>query len=237
MNTPLIVLSLTAATIAFIHTLIGPDHYLPFIVMARAKKWNTAKTVIVTFFCGVGHILSSVILGIIGIVLGIGVMKLEALEAFRGNLAAWALISFGFAYFVWGVHKAVKNKPHRHLHIHGGDKYPHSHLHAHSGGHVHVHSSKDKNITPWILFTIFILGPCEPLIPILMYPAAKNSIHGLFLVIAIFGGITIVTMLGVVMVSLKGISFIHLGRFERYVHAAAGGTICLSGLAIQFLGM
>ncbi|MCK7539173.1 MAG: hypothetical protein MZV63_53745 [Marinilabiliales bacterium] len=35
-----ILLAGTAVTIGFIHTLIGPDHYLPFIVMGEARKWS-----------------------------------------------------------------------------------------------------------------------------------------------------------------------------------------------------
>ena len=92
-------------------------------------------------------------------------------------------------------------------------------------------------MAPRILFTIFILGPCEPLIPILMYPAAKNSIPGLLLVTGVFGSVTILTMLTIVIVSSWGLSFVRLGKLERYAHAIAGATICLSGLAIQFLGL
>ena len=235
MSKEILMLCIAASSVGFIHTLFGPDHYLPFIVMSRARGWSAVKTAVVTLLCGIGHILSSVVIGIAGIIFGIAVMKLEALEAFRGNLAAWALIGFGFAYFVWGVKVAIRRRPHEHHHAHE-EEGAHSHRHSHVAGHAHVHE-KGKNITPWILFTIFVLGPCEPLIPILMYPAAKNSITGLIAVTAAFGGVTIVTMLSIVMLASWGISFAPLGRLERYTHALAGATICLSGLAIQFLGL
>ena len=235
MSKEILMLCIAASSVGFIHTLFGPDHYLPFIVMSRARGWSAVKTAVVTLLCGIGHILSSVVIGIAGIIFGIAVMKLEALEAFRGNLAAWALIGFGFAYFVWGVKVAIRKRPHEHHHAHD-EEGAHSHRHSHVAGHAHVHE-KGKNITPWILFTIFVLGPCEPLIPILMYPAAKNSITGLIAVTAAFGGVTIVTMLSIVMLASWGISFAPLGRLERYTHALAGATICLSGLAIQFLGL
>lgn len=35
MTDNLTALTITAASVGFIHTLLGPDHYLPFIVMAR----------------------------------------------------------------------------------------------------------------------------------------------------------------------------------------------------------
>jgi len=237
MSKELIILLITAASIGFFHTLFGPDHYLPFIVMGKARNWSLGKTAMVTFLCGLGHIMSSVVLGFIGVAFGIAIMKLEAFEAFRGNLAAWALIGFGLAYFLWGVRKAIRNKPHKHLHVHD-DSENHAHVHTHSGEHAHVHEAKaKKNVTPWILFTIFILGPCEPLIPILMYPAAKSSVMGLVMVTAVFGIVTIFTMMTVVLVSSFGIKLLPLGKLERYTHALAGATICLSGLTIQFLGL
>ena len=236
MNSEIMLLCGTAASLGFIHTALGPDHYLPFIVMARARQWSITKTAWITFLCGIGHVGSSVVLGLIGVFVGIQVMKLEAFEAFRGSIAAWLLIGFGFAYFVWGVHRAIRNRPHRHLHEHGGHD-EHEHEHSHTADHTHVHDRKKANITPWILFTIFVFGPCEPLIPLLMYPAAESSILGTFLVAVVFSVVTIGTMLTVVLLSAWGVSFAKLGRFERYTHALAGAAICLSGAAIQFLGL
>lgn len=225
-------LYITAASIGFIHTLFGPDHYLPFIVMSKARKWSLLKTGVITFLCGLGHVMSSVVLGAIGIIFGIAVMRLEAFEGFRGNLAGWVFMAFGFTYLVWGIHRAIKNRPHRHLHLHS-DSESHSHGHSHMKEHAHVHGEKKANITPWVLFTIFVLGPCEPLIPILMYPAAKNSIAGIITVAAIFSCVTIATMLGIVLVLSFGINLIPLRRVERYTHAIAGATILLCGIAIQ----
>lgn len=154
--------------------------------------------------------LSSVALGAIGIALGIAVHRLTAIESFRGDIAAWALIAFGLVYFAWGVRQAIRNKPHRHLHSHQ-DGADHEHVHAHQSEHLHPHVEKEKvNITPWILFTIFVFGPCEPLIPLLMYPAAEGSLWGAALVTITFSIITIGTMLSVVLVSAYGVSFVRI---------------------------
>ena len=237
MSNGMFLLALTAASVGFFHTLLGPDHYIPFVVMARARKWSSVKTMWITALCGVGHIASSVVLGTLGIALGITVTKLEAVESFRGNLAAWILIAFGLVYFIWGLRKAIRNHPHKHLHIHR-DENTHIHTHGHNKEHVHVHTEKSAaNLTPWILFTIFVFGPCEPLIPILMYPAARGSFLDLVFVTAVFSLVTIVTMLGVVLVSSMGINLLPMERLERYTHALAGATICFCGMAIQFLGL
>jgi len=237
MSQELMILLVTAASIGFFHTLFGPDHYLPFIVMGKARNWSMIRTAGITVLCGIGHVGSSVLLGLIGVALGIAVTQLEGVESFRGNLAAWALIAFGLVYFVWGMRRAWKTKPHEHVHVHANGGI-HTHTHVHTEEHAHVHEGNHPaNLTPWVLFTIFVLGPCEPLIPILMYPAAQGSLWGLLLVTAIFGGVTILTMLGIVMASMWGINLIPMKKMEQYTHALAGGSICLCGLAIQFLGL
>ncbi len=235
MNPAILPLILAALSIGFIHTLLGPDHYLPFIAMAKAKNWTMKKTLFITTLCGIGHVFSSVILGFLGIALGIAVFKLEGIESIRGNIAGWMLIAFGLVYFVWGIRRAIRNKPHTHWHFHD-DGTHHAHKHAHQTEHVHVHEKK-KTMTPWILFIIFVFGPCEPLIPLLMYPAAKASISGLILVTTAFAATTILTMLTVVCISTYGLNFLPLKRLERYTHALAGFTIFICGFAVQVLGL
>jgi len=237
MSNEILVVTGTAAILGLVHTILGPDHYLPFIVMGRARRWSLPKTLLISFFCGLGHVLSSVFLGFVGIALGIAVSRVEGIESFRGGTAAWLLIGFGFAYFIWGLHRAVKNKPHKHIHAHQDGK-EHDHLHIHQADHSHVHDQKKRaSLTPWILFTIFVFGPCEPLIPLVMYPAVKLNLGGVVIVTLAFGLTTILTMLSIIAVSSWGISFLRLGRLERYAHALAGAMIFISGLSVQFLGL
>ena len=233
MTDNLTALTITAASLAFVHTVLGPDHYLPFIVMSRARKWTIYKTSWVTLLSGFGHVISSILLGTIGIGVGIALNKLEFMESVRGDLAAWLFVLFGLGYMSWGIYRAVKNKPHKHIHYHGNGT---SHVHEHTHLEEHDHTHKN-NITPWILFTIFFLGPCEPLIPLLMYPAAQDSAWGVAQVSIVFGLITMLTMLVLVLMASYGLKFVKLGKMERFTHAIAGATILLSGIAILFLGL
>jgi len=235
MNNDIAILCSTAASIGFLHTLLGPDHYLPFIMMAKAGSWTKIKTLWVTFYCGIGHVFSSVVLGVVGIAAGIALEKLEFIEGLRGEVAGWVLITFGFLYMIWGLKRVYRNKTHTHLHVHDDGKI-HTHKHHHEHNHSHAHE-KPKSLKPWILFTIFILGPCEPLIPLLMFPAATHSVSGLILVTIVFGAITIGTMMSVVLISLWGINLLPFGKLEKFTHALAGFAIFVSGLAINFLGL
>ncbi|MBU1767096.1 MAG: sulfite exporter TauE/SafE family protein, partial [Candidatus Omnitrophica bacterium] len=126
---------------------------------------------------------------------------------------------------------------HTHMHLHS-DGDSHTHEHKHQTEHLHPHEkTKAVNITPWIIFTIFVFGPCEPLIPILMYPAAKSSIFGMVLVASVFSAVTIATMVSIVLVSTFGVNFLPMKKLERYNHALAGAVILMCGVAIQFLGL
>ncbi len=236
MSTEAVVLLGTAATIGFIHTLLGPDHYLPFIVLSKARSWSTKKTVLITFLCGLGHVLSSVVLGFAGIALGVAVSRLEVVESLRGEIASWVLIGFGVMYTAWGIRRAVRNRPHTHFHAHG-EVAAHTHEHGHVGEHGHVHDTKERRLTPWALFIIFVLGPCEPLIPLLMYPAATGRILDVAVVASVFGVVTIGTMLGVVLLLRSGLARLPLGPIERYAHALAGLAILMSGGAMKLFGL
>jgi len=229
-------LSVTAVSIGFIHTLLGPDHYLPFIVLSEAKKWSLKKTMMITFFCGLGHVMSSVILGLIGIAVGISVNKLTAVESFRGNIAAWLFIAFGLVYMIISIRNLYRKKKHTHAHFHP-ENGNHTHEHNHQLEHTHLHEDKAFTTTPWILFLIFVFGPCEPLIPILMYPAAENNIPGAVLVSLLFSAVTIATMMSIVLAFKMGFSKINLKPVEKYSNIIAGAVIFLSGIAIQFLGL
>ena len=209
---------LTAAfSMGFLHVIFGPDHYVPFIVMAKARKWSRLKTSAVTVLCGIGHVGSSVLLGILGIQFGISVKKLEIFESVRGEWAAWGLIAFGLAYFVYGLRRILRSR-----------------FESHQPSH-----EKLPRYIPWTLFIVFVFGPCEPLIPIFMYPAIKHDLMTTLFATGLFSVMTVVTMLGIVLVSVFGMELLPVTfkRLERYGHAFVGLVILLCGLGVHFLGL
>jgi ABC-type nickel/cobalt efflux system permease component RcnA len=241
MMTPeILLLCATAAAIAFVHTLAGPDHYLPFVALARSRQWPLRKAVSTTLWCGAGHILGSVILGLVGLYASVQLGALEWIESTRGDIAAWALVSFGLVYTAWGLRRAWRNRTHTHDHSHGGLR--HSHRHDHRDGHAHTHTPEElrhqrRSLVGWAIFIVFVLGPCEPLIPVLMFPAAQQSLVGLFAVTAVFAAVTLVTMLAVVVLSLWGLRSVRMPRIGRFSEAIAGCTITCCGLSLALLGL
>jgi len=243
-------LTTAAAAIAFVHTVAGPDHYLPFVAMSRIGRWSLQKTTLVTLLCGLGHVMGSILLGLLGIALGVAVFRLESIESSRGTVAGWLLLAFGLVYTLYGVRRAMRNRPHTHLHGHANGMV-HTHEHIHTGDHLHAHlpiaaaggetarqpdqaaaDSVQRSLTPWLLFTIFLFGPCEPLIPLVMYPAARGSWAGVMWVSVVFGSTTLATMTTIVLAARAGLLYLRPVGFERYAHAAAGMTVLMCGVAV-----
>lgn len=230
------VLLYTAASIAVLHTVLGPDHYLVFTAMGKAQGWSLAKTLRITTLCGLGHVASSMLLGLVGILLGAQLATLVHIEGVRGSLAGYALLAFGLVYFAWGLKKAGRGHVHTHVHVH--DDVVHEHEHDHRTSHAHVHKAGAKNaITPWAMFIIFVLGPCEALIPLFMYPAAQQSAGLVAAVAIVFSVFTLLTMLVCVVVTSIGVDRFRLPNSGRYAHAAAGASVALCGAMMSFLGL
>lgn len=223
-----------AATIGFVHTLLGPDHYLPFISLARAQNWSLGRTLATVAGCGIAHVLGSAALGGIGLATGVAIGSFEALETGRGNLAAWAMVLFGLAYLVWGLRRALVSASGLVPHQHGG------HVHIHRHGENHHEHDPDDSVRPrtfWALFVLFVLGPCEPLIPLFVLPASRGRWDIAWATILVYAVVTVATMLVVTTFGLLGARKIQFGAAERYAHAMAGAAVAASGLMVIGLGL
>ncbi|MEJ7680967.1 MAG: hypothetical protein WKG06_24575 [Segetibacter sp.] len=232
MQTETEVLMIAAVSIACLHTVTGPDHYVPFIALSKARGWSFTRTIFWTIVCGCGHVWSSVLLGLGGAAVGWSLSKVSWLENVRGGVAGWALTGFGLAYGIWGFIKARRSSQHKHFDIYDdGSIYVYEHKHG------EIVAPKERHaVTPWVMFLIFVLGPCEPMIPLLYFPAANNSWFGMVLLIVVYTLFTLATMLLMVVLSYYGFAFFKTEKLERYVHALGGMTIFICGAGMVFLG-
>jgi len=203
---------LTAVSVGMLHTLLGPDHYLPFVAMSRAGDWPIRKTLRVTAACGLAHVMGSVVIGLVGLALGLAAMRLATLEALRGDVAAWLMIGFGVAYLTWGLVRIGRS--------HGFHE------------HVHARGRAGPAWSPWLLFLVFAFGPCEPLIPLLMYPAVQSSWSVVAAAVVSFTAGTLVTMCAAVVALGRGASLLPMQAMHHYGHALAGGAILACGVSL-----
>ena len=236
----------TAASLAVVHTLIGIDHSLPLAALGRARGWALGRTLLVTGVCGAGHVASSVAIGAAGVGLGVATDSLVRIESARGEIAAALLLGFGLAYTAWalwslrrGAEGAPTGRP-------GGAGVGHEAAAApapSAGAGPDAGSGRPGDIrgmTTWALFVVFVLGPCEPLIPLMVVPGLAGDWLGVAAVAAVFGLLTVGVMLAAVAAAWHGIGWIggsarHRG--ESLAHAAAGLVVTASGAAVLWLGL
>ena len=83
----------------------------------------------------------------------------------------------------------------------------------------------------------FVLGPCEPLIPLLMFPAATQSVAGIFWVTGVFAVVTVATMLAAVTLGQIGLERLKIPALARFGHTTAGAAMLGCGVAIGWMGL
>lgn len=202
----------TAASLAAIHALIGVDHTVPFVALARTRGWCRRRTLLITAAAGLGHVAASAVPGIACIALGLSVERLEPLALVRGSLATGLMVGFGLAWAAWGTWRALR--------------------HEHHAGHV----KGGRLATGWLL-VVLVVGPCEALIPLMMVPAAARDWPLLAAVLLVFALVTIATMTLAVATLLSGLRLRVPAWLPRWSDAAAGLAVATCGLAVATLGL
>lgn len=202
-------LLLSTVTVGILHAL-APDHWLPFVSLARVQNWTRRRITSVTVLAGIGHVSSSLVIATIGIALGFAAEDITMWESHRGDVASLLLIGFGVAYMVWGI----KNWGRKHAH----------------------HLDRVRKVSYWTLFTLIVFGPCEPLIPLIFASTAFGWMT-VFIVFMTFGVATVGMMLVQVHLAVLGVSLMRSHWFEHASDVIAGGVIALTGVFIRVLGV
>ena len=202
-----------ALVTAVVHTVAGPDHYLPFVMIAKAQKYSWRKAALLTLICGIGHVASALI---IALVFNAGISYIASdlqtkIEDVQSSMAAYALIGFGVAYLAWALRHRLLRKKH--------DTFQENSPVAKTG------------ITPWVLFIIFVLGPCEALWPVLLAANVLGT-GAMISATVLFSLATMATMLVMVTLGVFGLNKFKFTFVEKYAHELAGTMIMACGVAM-----
>ena len=222
-------LFLSSCSTAIIHALI-PDHWLPFVLMARAQGWSERRAATLTGLAGVLHVLVSVVAG--GLTILVGSTSVQSLANRTGHSLGFVggllLVLFGVGYGVFrhfreaSVHAAPgpsREKPE-------GDE-----------GHVHVHGHLLERwfhgaLTAGALVLVIGISPCALLVPILFAASAAGAMAVLAAALG-FALCTIATMVGVTLIAMRGMRRIELPFFTRYGDLISGALVAAVGLLLM----
>lgn len=236
-STVLTTLAATGFTVAFFHAAI-PTHWLPFVLVARARGWNRAKTLAVTIFAGLGHVLLTSVLGLVIAWLGIAVD--ERLGEAAPKIAGGVLLLVG-AYYFWRQWRGLGICHHP---VPGGHHHADEHCGEEESGHSHWDDElKDSELVSqkkgdWAaisgLFLMLTLSPCESFLPIYL-EGAHFGWTGFFVLSGILSVATFAGMLVFTWLALIGFEKIQVKKYEHYEAGLLGALFTLVGVLIMVL--
>jgi nickel/cobalt transporter (NicO) family protein len=214
-------IAITGFGIAFFHAAI-PTHWLPFVLTARAQRWNRSKTLVITAIAATGHACFTATLGLI--VAWLGIALSDRIGALFPWIAGGALIAFGLFYII----RQLTGHAHTHLHLGHGGK---SHAHAHEPAESRMSLSKSDLAAISSLLALLTFSPCEAFVPVYV-SGVRYGWHGFALLTIILTVATIAGMVAFTGLALTGIEQVKLRSFEKYEAGVMGALLCAVGVLI-----
>lgn len=218
-------LVLTTVLTAVVHTLI-PDHWLPFVLVARAEGWTVRRTVTLTASSALLHVSVSIALAMGVVLAGRGAeLAVTGLADRLESLSGWMLVLFGGVYMLWFLLRGG------HAHTFG----IHPHHDAHDEAPPVAPPTRLKDLSGYALTFVVGFNPCILVIPC-VYGAAQLSPLVLVAVSAAFAISTILSMVIVTLLGLHGTSRLTSPFLTRYGEAFSGALIAATGFAVLLVG-
>ncbi|XP_060197109.1 uncharacterized protein LOC132626302 [Lycium barbarum] len=152
------------ATVSLLHSFI-PTHWLPFSIVGRAQKWTLSRTLFVTAFGAVLHVLSTSLLGITAITITNTIAGEETVH----KLSSLLLVFLGGSYVI--------------LHLTG------------KGGHIHSHNQPMEKMAVAGLILVPALSPGATTLPVFLAVGNSSSMMVLAIIVLLFSTITVMTSL------------------------------------------
>jgi nickel/cobalt transporter (NicO) family protein len=196
-----------------IHALI-PNHWLPLIAVGKTEKWSRSQTLWATVITGVAHTLSTII---IGIVVGFIGYKLSTKYSLISETIAPAILTgLGLIYIILDFR---------------------SHHHHHDIKPIVNDQIKSKSRWVAILTSLSIAMFLTPCIEIEAYYFQAGTIGwiGIFIVSAVYLLTTLIVMLSLVSLGMKGVSTFKSDFLEHHEKGITGFVLVALGLLAFFV--
>jgi hypothetical protein len=199
--------------LSLIHASI-PNHWIPIVAIGKSEKWTTRQSILTTVIAGFAHTLSTVF---VGIVVGFAGYKLSArYEFISGIVAPSILVMLGIGYLFLDYRGA-----HGHHHRPGKDL-----------NHQQVSDKKGKLKWKAILTSLSISMFLTPCIEIEAYYFQSGTIGwtGIAIVSAVYTFTTVVAMMVLVYLGMKGINRFNSHFLEHHEKGVTGIVLLTLGM-------
>jgi sulfite exporter TauE/SafE len=190
-----------------------PDHWIPIAMISRTEKWSRTETSWITAFIAIPHIISTIL---IGIIIGIIGFKLSSTHEFVMRVAApLILVAIGLIYVS--------------LDFKGNSQH-----HDKDLTRTDASSKKSKFAIILPLATALFFSPCVAIGSYFIVVGTRGW-SGIVMVSAIYLCVTILGMVVMVNLALKGVKKIEWHFLERYERLVTGAVLIILGLLIYIV--
>ncbi|MFC5373034.1 hypothetical protein ACFPIF_10745 [Brevundimonas faecalis] len=194
---------------AFLHAAL-PTHWLPFVLVGRAQRWSLGRVMGAAVAAGLGHILSTALVG--SLIVAAGIALNTWIDGVLPHLSAALLFLFGAFYLA----RASLRKPVTAL-----------------GPEVEVpEPAVSDRAAFWGLVLMMAVTPGEVLLPIYL-SSATEGVVALGLLTLSFAAGTVLGMTLLAALASAGYSILRLERWARYEGAILGVALIVIGLLVM----
>jgi hypothetical protein len=207
----------TGFAVALLHGAM-PNHWLPFVLVGRRQGWSGPKAVAVTAIAGVGHVMATMLLGVL--VVASGLAFGDSVRPVLPFLAGGLLIALGVYYLV--------RRGDGHLHL------PFAGRLARTQGAPGEAGAVSDRAAVIGLFVFLSLSPCEAFLPLYL-SGLRYGWRGFGVLSLVLAAGAVLSMTGLTALSLAGSRRFGLKSAERYESMILGAALCLLGVLVMVL--
>jgi nickel/cobalt transporter (NicO) family protein len=203
----MLIIVASAFLVGMVHSL-APGHWLPVVLMTKARKWDLRVAALGAFVAALGHIFVSIFLGIIGVLIGSRfIQDFHELEEYSG----WVLIVFGICYAIFSWNR-----------------------HATCHGHTHHGPAVRQDKAPFLFLFSLGLSPCFAVLPVFAAAIPMGSFSLVLTMVSFAVGVITALVGGTLLVSLGLIKLDH-PILEHYGDVITGVGVAAMGILLLFL--
>jgi sulfite exporter TauE/SafE len=183
-----------------------PNHWLPLIALSKSENWSKSETLWITAITGAAHTLSTIILGVV-----IGLLGYELSDRHQQLMMYGApalLVLVGMIYFLYGLR---------------------AHAHQHFPGEEKISQKRTKAALILTLSFAMFLSPCLE-IEAYYFTAGQLGWIGISTVSLIYFLFTVIGMVILVFLGMKGMKKLEWEFLERHEHKITGGILIFLGV-------
>ena len=206
-------LLVAAAGVGFGHAIL-PDHWLPLAVLGRSNRYPLAKVARLSLLAGVAHVLLSVVLG--GVIIAIGLQFRSTVQGAQDAIIGGLLIATGIGFAVFELTG----------HGHSHDEHDHEHDHQHDHERHGI-----RGLAAVMVPFGAAASPDLTILPVFLAAAAVGTGTAVGS-LAVFGAVTIGTIVTLTVVATRGGYRIRGQWLERWGNAITAATLVVIGALV-----